>query len=170
MEARMWNPLSTKKKSEDCRSLRDILENAQLEGASEVSSLSGAQQKHLAACSECQQAADDILMTRTMLRANAQALGSVRALVCAASDGCDRGQRIGAAPISGGLGRCAALCCAVDLGSALALLLASTWLYKSPQAAPNVAQNSGSQSTVESLFDSPQSSATDDVLPAEKAQ
>jgi len=53
---------------------------------------------------------------------------------------------------------------------ALALLLASTWLYKSPQAAPNVAQNSGSQSTVESLFDSPQSSATDDVLPAEKAQ
>src|SRR5258708_7390991 len=69
MEARMWNPLSTKKKSEECRSLRDILENAQIEGASEVSSLSGAQQKHLAACSECQQAADDILMARTVLRA-----------------------------------------------------------------------------------------------------
>src|SRR5258708_14326502 len=67
MEARMWNPLSTKKKSEECTSLRDILENAQLEGASEVSSLSGAQQKHLAACSECQQAADDILMTRAIL-------------------------------------------------------------------------------------------------------
>jgi len=56
----MWNPLSTRKKSKDCRSLRDILENAQLEGTSlegtslegtsEVSALSGAQQKHLAAC------------------------------------------------------------------------------------------------------------------------
>ncbi len=65
----MWNPLNTRKKSKDCTSLRDILENAQIEGASEVSSLSGAQQKHLAACSECQQAADDILMARTVLRA-----------------------------------------------------------------------------------------------------
>jgi hypothetical protein len=54
--------------------------------------------------------------------------------------------------------------------SALALLLASTWLYESPKFAQNVAQNSGTQSTVESLFDSPQSSATDDVLPAEKNQ
>src|SRR5258707_13252769 len=73
MEARMWNPLSTRKKSKDCRSLRDILEGAQLEGASlegtsEVSALSGAQQKHLAACPECQRIVDDILMTRAILR------------------------------------------------------------------------------------------------------
>jgi len=83
----MWNPLSTRKESKECRTLRDILENGQLEGASEVSSLSGGQQKHLAGCSECQASRDDILMTRTMLGAMPQARGSFRRLVlCAASN------------------------------------------------------------------------------------
>ena len=166
----MWNPLSTRKKSEDCRNLRDILENGQLEGASEVSSLSGAQQKHLAACSECQQAADDILMTRTVLRAmprHAEVSApwfAPRVMAAIAAKESELRQSLEA---WAAVPRFAARLTWV---SALALLLASTWLYKSPQAAPNVAQNSGSQSTVESLFDSPQSSATDDVLPAEKAQ
>ena len=166
----MWNPLNTRKKSKECRSLRDILENAQREGASEVSSLSGAQQKHLAACSECQQAADDILMTRAMLRAMPRhAEVSVpwfapRVMAAIAAKESELRQSLEA---WAAVPRFAARLTWV---SALALLLASTWLYKSPQAAPNVAQNSGSQSTVESLFDSPRSSATDDVLPAEKAQ
>src|SRR6202043_3204036 len=43
--------------------------------------------------------------------------------------------------------------------SALALLLAGGWLYE----APRVAQTSG-QTAAESLFDSPQSQALDDVL------
>src|SRR6266436_803330 len=47
---------------------------------------------------------------------HAEACGSFRALVCAASNGCDCRQRIGAAPIAGGLGGCAALRRAVDLG------------------------------------------------------
>ena len=166
----MWNPLSTRKKSEECRSLRDILENAQREAASEVSSLSGAQQKHLAACSECQQAADDILMTRTVLRAmprHAEVSApwfAPRVMAAIAAKESELRQSLEA---WAAVPRFAARLTWV---SALALLLASTWLYKSPQAAPNVAQNSGSQSTVESLFDSPQSPATDDVLPAEKAQ
>ncbi len=166
----MWNPLSTREKSKDCTSLRDILENAQHEGASEVSSLSGVQQKHLAACSECQQAADDILMARTMLRAmprHAEVSApwfAPRVMAAIAAKESELRQSLEA---WAAVPRFAARLTWV---SALALLLASTWLYKSPQAAPNVAQNSGSQSTVESLFDSPQSSATDDVLPAEKAQ
>src|SRR5882762_5801225 len=168
MEARMWNPLNTRKKSKDCTSLRDILENAQIEGASEVSSLSGAQQKHLAACSECQQAADDILMARTVLRAMPRHSEvsvpwfAPRVMAAIAAKESELRQSLEA---WAAVPRFAARLTWV---SALALLLASTWLYKSPQAAPNVAQNS--QSTVESLFDSPQSSATDDVLPAEKAQ
>jgi hypothetical protein len=44
--------------------------------------------------------------------------------------------------------------------SALALLLAGGWLYESPRGA----QNTGNQTTAESLFDSPQSQALDDVL------
>ena len=164
----MWNPLNTRKKSKDCTSLRDILENAQIEGASEVSSLSGAQQKHLAACSECQQAADDILMARTVLRAMPRHSEvsapwfAPRVMAAIAAKESELRQSLEA---WAAVPRFAARLTWV---SALALLLASTWLYKSPQAAPNVAQNS--QSTVESLFDSPQSSASDDVLPAEKAQ
>jgi hypothetical protein len=52
--------------------------------------------------------------------------------------------------------------------SALALLLASTWLYQLPKPTPT----SGNEATVESLFDSQQSSAPQDdvVLPLEKAQ
>jgi len=164
----MWNPLNTRKKSEECRSLRDFLENAQREDASEVSSLSGAQQKHLAACSECQQVADDILMARTVLRAMPRHSEvsapwfAPRVMAAIAAKESELRQSLEA---WAAVPRFAARLTWV---SALALLLASTWLYKSPQAAPNVAQNS--QSTVESLFDSPQSSATDDVLPAEKAQ
>jgi len=167
----MWNPLSTRKKSKDCRSLRDILEGAQLEGASlegtsEVSALSGAQQKHLAACPECQQVADDILMARTVLRAMPRHSEvsapwfAPRVMAAIAAKESELRQSLEA---WAAVPRFAARLTWV---SALALLLASTWLYESPK----FAQNSGAQSTVESLFDSPQSSATDDVLPAEKNQ
>ena len=161
----MWNVLSTRNKSKECRSIRDILE-----GASEVSALSTAQQKHLAACSECQRFADDILMTRAVLKdmprhAEVSApwfAPRVMAVIAAKESELRQSLEAWAA-----VPRFAARLTWV---SALALLLATTWLYKSPQAAQNVAPNSGTQSTVESLFDSPQSSATDDVLPAEKAQ
>jgi len=49
----------------------------------------------------------------------------------------------------------------------VALLLAAGWLYESPK----FAQPSGNQTTAESIFDSPQSQASDDVLlPMETAQ
>ncbi len=52
--------------------------------------------------------------------------------------------------------------------SALALLLASTWLYQQPKFTPR----SGNETVAESLFDSPQSSSSQDdaVLPQERAQ
>jgi hypothetical protein len=52
--------------------------------------------------------------------------------------------------------------------SALALLLASTWLYQQPKFTPR----SGNETVAESLFDSPQSSSSQDdaVLPLERAQ
>ena len=161
----MWNPLSTRKKSKDCRSLRDLLE-----GTSEVSALSAAQQKHLAACSGCQEVADDILMTRTILRdLPRQSEVSApwfapRVMAAIAAKESELRQSLEA---WAAVPRFAARLTWV---SALALLLASTWLYESPKAAPSVAQNSAAQTSVESLFDSPQSAATDDVLPAEKAQ
>jgi hypothetical protein len=52
--------------------------------------------------------------------------------------------------------------------SGLALLVASTWLYQLPKFTPI----SGNESAVESLFDSSQSSASQDdvVLPLENAR
>jgi hypothetical protein len=52
--------------------------------------------------------------------------------------------------------------------SALALLVASTWLHQLPKPTPV----SGNEGAVESLFDSPQSSAPqeDVVLPLENAR
>jgi hypothetical protein len=165
MEARMWNPLSTRKKEKECRSLRDILESSL-----ETSALSAAQQKHLVACPECQEVADDILMTRSILgdmprHAEVSApwfAPRVMAAIAAKESELRQSLEAWAA-----VPRFAARLTWV---SALALLLASTWLYESPKSAQNVAQSSGSQSAVESLFDSPQSAATDDVLPAEKNQ
>jgi len=112
----MWNPLSTKKKSKECRTLRDILENAQREGASEISALSGVQQKHLAACSECQQVVDDILMTRAILsdmprHAEVSAPWfAPRVMAAIAAKESELRQSLEA------WGRCAALRRAVDLG------------------------------------------------------
>jgi hypothetical protein len=161
----MWNVLSATKKSKECRSLRDILE-----GTSEVSSLSAAQQKHLAACPQCQRFADDILMTRALLiglprRAEVSApwfAPRVMAAIAAKESELRQSLEAWAA-----VPRFAARLTCV---SALALLLASTWLYESPKSAQNVAQNPSAQSAVESLFDSPQSAATDDVLPVERGQ
>src|SRR6266403_645913 len=160
----MWS-LTRLRQRDDCRLLRDSLEDV-----SEGRVLSASQQEHLAACAECGAVADDISMSRFIFKdvpASAAAPGpwfAPRVMAAIAARESELRQSLEA---WAAVPRFAARLTWV---SALALLLASTWLYKSPQAAPNVAQNSGSQSTVESLFDSPQSSATDDVLPAEKAQ
>src|SRR5712672_1938308 len=164
MEARMWNPLSTKKKSEDCRSLRDILENAQRESASEVSSLSGAQQKHLTACPQCQQVADDILMTRTILRdmpRHSEVSApwfAPRVMAAIAAKELELRQSLDA------WAAVPRLAARLTWVSALALLVASTWLYQSP-AKTQTATN-GNQGSIESLFDSAQSGEPEDVLPS----
>jgi predicted anti-sigma-YlaC factor YlaD len=160
----MWNPLNTKMKAKDCSSLRDILENARLEGAPEVSALSSAQQKHLAACPDCQEVVDDILMTRTMLSyiprhsevsAPWFAPRVMAAIAVKESELRQSLEAWAAVP------RFAARLTWV---SALALLVASTWLYQSP-AKTQTATN-GNQGSIESLFDSAQSGAPDDVLPS----
>src|SRR5467141_5326795 len=159
----MWNLLRVRKNHGECSRLRDALENV-----ADVTALSSVQQKHLAACPACQAASGDISMTRIVLRDVRAALPepwfAPRVMAAIAAKESELRQSLEA---WAAVPRFAARLTWV---SALALLLASTWLYKSPKAAPNVAQNSGSQSTVESLFDSPQSSATDDVLPVEKSQ
>ncbi len=159
----MWNLLRMRKNQGECDRLRDALESVQ--GAA---ALSPVQQLHLAACRECQAASADISMTRIVLR---------DAPLRAASPGPWFAPRVMAAiaaresELRESLEAWAAvprLAARLTWISALALLLASTWLYEVPKPAPI----SGNENTVESLFDSPQSSAPQDdvVLPLENAR
>src|SRR6266478_414896 len=159
----MWDLLRIRKKLDECGRLRDALESA-----ADTPALSRAQQEHLAACPQCQVVADDIVMSRALLRevpARAALPGPwfaprvMAAIAARESELRDSLEAWAAVP---------RLAARLTWISALALLLASTWLYQLPRS-PGI---SGNESAVESLFDSSQSSASQDdvVLPLEKAQ
>jgi hypothetical protein len=154
----MWNVLSTTKRSRECRSLRDTLESA-----AGISELSPAQQKHLAACPECQEVADDILMTRAILgdmprhAETAAPWFAPRVMAAIAAKESELRQSLDA------WAAVPRLAARLTWVSALALLLVSTWLYESPRHTQTAAN--GNQGSVESLFDAQQSGAPDDVLP-----
>jgi hypothetical protein len=150
----MWNLLGIRKKHRDaCSSLRD-----RLEGGTE---LPAAQQEHLAACPECQAAADDVLISQTLLSNLPPAAATpgpwfaprVMAAIAAREGELRQSLEAWAA-----VPRLAAR---LSWLSALALLVASTWLYQLPKST----QTSANNPSTESLFDSAQSGAPDDVLP-----
>ena len=159
----MWNLLGMRKKQDECSRLRDALENV-----ADVTALSSAQQAHLAVCMECRQASSDISTSRLVLRdmpAIAASPGSwfaprVMAAIAARESELRQSLDTWAAVPK--------LAARLTWVSALALLLASTWLYQMPKRTPI----SGNESGFETLFDSPQSSASPDdvVLPMEKAR
>ena len=59
----MWNLLRMRKNQDECRQLRDALENV-----ADLAALSSAQQIHLAACPACQEISSDIFTSRIVLR------------------------------------------------------------------------------------------------------
>ncbi|MCU1241624.1 MAG: hypothetical protein JWO71_2350 [Candidatus Acidoferrum typicum] len=152
----MWT-LKKLRQQDDCRSLRDLLEDF-----TGPAVLSAEQKDHLAACPECKSVADDMSMSRAIFRdvpASATLPGPwfaprVMAAIAARESELRQSFEAWAA-----VPRFAARLTWI---SALALLLAGGWLYESPK----VAQTSVTQTGVESIFDSPQSQAPDDVLPS----
>jgi len=156
----MWD-LKRSRQHEACRRLRDLLEDA-----AGVVVLSVEQKEHLAACPECKSVADDMSVSRALFRdVPASALPgpwfAPRVMAAIAARESELRQSLEAWVA---VPRFAARLTWI---SALALLLAGGWLYESPKYA---AQTSGNQTTIESIFDSPQSQAPDDVLPSELAQ
>jgi hypothetical protein len=152
----MWS-LKRLRQHEACSSLRDLLEDA-----TGPAILSAEQKDHLAACPECKVVADDMSMSRAIFRdvpASAALPGpwfAPRVMAAIAARESELRQSLEAwAAVPHFAARLTWI-------SALALLLAGGWLYESPK----FAQTSGTQTTVESLFDSPQSQAPDDVLPS----
>jgi len=156
----MWNLLRVRKNHGECSRLRDALENV-----ADVTALSSVQQKHLAACLACQAASADISMTRIVLRDVRAALPepwfAPRVMAAIAARESELRQSLEA------WAAVPRLAARLTWISGLALLVASTWLYQLPKFTPI----SGNESAVESLFDSSQSSASqDDVVPLENAR
>ena len=158
----MWS-LTRLRKHEACRRLRDLFE----EDAGAVPVLSAEQQQHLAGCIECRAFADDKLTSRALLRdvpMSALPLGpwfAPRVMAAIAARESELRQSLEAWAAVPRFAR------RLTWISALALVLAGGWLYESPK----FAQTSSNQTSAESIFDSPQSQAADDVLPSmEKPQ
>jgi len=158
----MWNLLKARMNEKKCSAVRDALENAP-----GTSVLSAAQRAHLAACAECQTVADDILATRGILEELPRAAEpgpwfAPRVMAAIAARESELRQTLEA------WAAVPRLAARLTWLSALAILLASTWLYQLPKSTPN----SGNASGAESLFDAPQSSAAPDdiVAPLENAQ
>ncbi len=156
----MWNLL--RKSKDECSCLRDALERN-----AAAATLPPAQQKHLAACPDCQCAADELYMSRILLRdvpSRAATPGpwfAPRVMAAIAARESELRQTLDAWALV------PKLAARLTWVSALALLLATTWLYEAPKSTNT---RSGGEPAVESLFDAPQSSAPDDVLLMEKGQ
>src|SRR3984893_10385132 len=149
----MWDLLRIRKKLDECGRLRDALE-----GAADIAALSPAQQEHLAACPDCQAAADEVFMSRSLLREMPSVAAppapwfAPRVMAAIAAREAELRQSLEA------WAAVPRLAARMTWVTALALLLAGTWLYHAPKSAPSPR----GQATIESLFDSPQSPAAQD--------
>jgi predicted anti-sigma-YlaC factor YlaD len=149
----MWSLL--KKNRNECSRVRESLEN-------DANMAAPALQEHLQACSDCQAAVDELLMSRELLRALPPQAAApepwfaprVMAAIAARETELRRSLETWST-----VPRLAARLVWI---STLALLLAGTWLYKAPRA---TAVRSTGDSASESLFDSPPAPAAgEDVL------
>jgi hypothetical protein len=154
-EASMWSLL--KRNRGNCN---QFLES--LEGNTRVAIRSSALREHAATCKDCQAAADEIHASRELLKAlpasqagKSRPWFAPRVMAAIAAREAELRRSLDtwtAVP---------RLAARLTWACALALLLASTWLYEKPRAAAK----SGGDATVESLFDAPATSPNqDDIL------
>jgi len=150
----MWD--LRRKKNLDCSRFQDGLAAK----GPEVSALPEALQTHVAACAECRTAANNFNESRALLSAlpsqryepSGWFVGRVMSAIAAREMELRRSVDTWSV-----ISRLAAKLTWV---SALALLLAGTWLYERPKATPHQTDSTAG----ESLFESPAPPAPDDVL------
>lgn len=160
----MWNLL--KKDNEDCRRLRDALEEAAAKQASAISvnslteDLTAEERKHLELCAGCQQAIQDLVAAKELLQ-GAMSYGNeerpwfaARVMAAIASRQRELADRVSAWT------EFPRFASRLTWVAAILLLAGTTWFYESVVRAPNYPA-SGSQ---ESIFEGPQQSPPDDIL------
>jgi hypothetical protein len=153
---------SSWKTREECRHLRDSLEIS-----SDTAALPAPLKQHLSACADCKAAADELLLGRALLRNMPPQLvepgpwfaSRVMAAITARESNQRRSQEAWTVVPK--------LAARLTWVSALAILLAGTWLYQSP----NSVQRPGDENGFESLFDGPAGSPPQDdaLISPEKA-
>jgi hypothetical protein len=160
----MWNLL--KRENEECRRLRDALEDAagKRAGAPSVKSLteemSAAKRKHLDTCVDCREAVEELVTTKELLRGVPGFAGeerpwfAARVMAAIASRERELAERISAWT------EFPRFASRLSLVAAILLLAGTTWFYKSVVRAPSY-PSSGSQ---ESIFEAPQQAPPDDIL------
>lgn len=144
---------SSWKNREECRHLRDSLEIS-----SDAAALPAPLKEHLSACVDCKAAAHELLLSRALLRRMLPQLvepgpwfaSRVMAAIAARESNLRRSQEAWTVVPK--------LAARLTWVSALALLLAGTWLYQSP----NSAQKPSDENGIESLFDGPSGSPPQD--------
>ena len=139
-----------------CERVRDSLETS-----ASAATLPAAMREHLTECVECRTVADELFASRALLQrmplraAEPGPWFAARVMAAIAARESNLQRSLEAWTV---VPKFAARLTWV---SALALLLAGTWLYQAPKSAPK----SGNGSSVEALFDvAPTSASQDDVL------
>ena len=158
----MWNKL---KENENCRKLRDALEEAaaKFEEAVSVESLtrdlSDEQREHVAACAGCQEAANDLVKVKALFNGAASFADeeppwfAARVMAAIASRERDIAERVTAWTE---FPRFASRLAWV---AAILLLAGTTWFYEAVVRAPSYVP-----AGQESIFEVPQQTTPDDVL------
>jgi hypothetical protein len=162
----MWNLL--KKRDEECGKLRDLLEDsaAARPEAVTVEHLSqewpATERAHLAACSSCLEAANDLVATRKIFKRVASntemerpwfATRAMAAIAARERELSETASTWLAVP---------KFASRLALASGALLLVASTWLYERPLPTPNL--QASALAAQESLFEAPPPMNQDDVL------
>jgi hypothetical protein len=164
-EAGMWNLL---KNDEECRKLRDLLEDSAAARPDAVSirelteAMSAAAQTHIATCASCQEAAQDLLATREIFKGVASYTAEERpwfATRVMAAIAAREKELSEAASTWLAVPKLAAR---LAIASGALLLVVSTWLYERPLPASN--QQANNMAAQESLFEAPPPMNQDDML------
>ena len=162
----MWNLL--KRNDEECRKLQDLLEDsaAVRPAAKSVEELSEAfspaERNHIASCENCREAAQNHLASREIFKGVGSRAGQAGPWFATRVMAAIAARERELSEVASTWLAVPKFASRLAMASGALLLVASTWLYERPVAAPNA--QSSTLAAQESLFEAPPPMNQDDVL------